>query len=433
MATNWDQYGNAPQGFSTAQRQRVAKIKGALKRGAGGASKRLRGEMKGLYGERKARMAPYDQGSYGEGTLTGRQIDQQVIGATRGKFGQAFGQLETNIGKTDARQAQLSKYYDDYNADVAALRTQASEAAQSMIDTQAANTKSTQASEQSANTATATAMQSDAAARGQSVDTAQFAKANQASAARATTGNSQSAALMSSKNAYDNYYGQQGLAGTKAKGAAMQQESQFTQTLRDQLLGLQQDAGDFATTTRGSLDEAQYNRALSAQALGIKATSAKTATASAKSLVRDRKQDNALAGMKFKSAEEKDAYQRANKLGPYKPAAKGKGKSSGLTPAQKRKAAKDWRNLNGYVDDNYSGYKGTAKDLAGTLKNGYDDGKGTKLKGQTKDDFMAKAAATRKRYNGVTSYQSRILARDYGIKAKVSPAADKAAHPKKSK
>lgn len=260
--------------FSKQEADRVRRTKKALANDHSASfKKRIQGKLNDLYHARaRARKAYNTKPSYGAGTLSHGAVDSQVVSAVKGKYGQAFTDLEGQIGGSAGRQAQISKYYQDYSRELASLRGQAAQQAQAAIDAQQANTKSTQQSEQSANSQLASQMQADAASRGQSVDPSLFLKANQASAARATTANSQQTQLANAKNAYDNFYGQQGLIAKGANQATIQAENKFTQTLRDKLLGLQKEAGDFATTTRGALDEAQFQRGMSIKALNLKAS-----------------------------------------------------------------------------------------------------------------------------------------------------------------
>lgn len=264
-------YSMAPN-FDEGQARKVRRMKKALSHDHSDSfKKRIQGKLNGLYGDRRAARTKYNETPlYGQGTYTGGRMDQQVNSAVNGKYGSAIKDTSTQIGSAPYRQAQISKYYDDYNAELNSLRTQQAAQAQSMIDQQAANQSSTQKLEGQANTSAATELSADAASRGQTADTSQITKANQASAARATTGNTQQAALMQAKNAYDNYYGQQSLTAKGAKQGSLQDEAKFTNTLRDKLIGLKKEAGDYATTTRGALDEAQFQRGISQQALGLK-------------------------------------------------------------------------------------------------------------------------------------------------------------------
>lgn len=103
------------------------------------------------------------------------------------------------------------------------------------------------------------------------------------------------------------------------------QIQQGIQSERDYGLGLQHQAAENAAF---GLDVQQEQNKVKTDRQKIRATNRKNRQSQ-----RDRDEDQALAGKKFDSQEEKDAYQRKHHLGPYKRPAVTK---DGLTPAQQR-------------------------------------------------------------------------------------------------
>lgn len=402
MATDWNAYSSKP-GFSSKQRNRLTKIKGALKRGAGGAEKRLRREMRGLYGERRSALKQYESPLYGKGTYSQSQLDKVAISQTRGKYGQALGEVENDIGATTQRQAQIAKYYDDWIAETNNLRAQSAAAHQAAIDAQTQNAQKTQAAEGQANTQAGQRMAADAAARGQTFDPSAITKANQASAARATTSNAQSTHLAAAKNAYDNFYGQQGLITTGAKGSQLQREGKYTQTLKDKLLDLRREAGDFAASRKSELDQQQYDRYTTSQALGLKN----------KQFAHDVRMDQAGLEIDRQNADTSriNATTGDSSGGGSAPA-------SGPTRSQTSQARRAYLN---FRDD-------TASEAfrSGRLKKGSADGWARRASKKYGIDYkLARAAAMEKVYGGVDAKTRKEIKDTYGIVLRLSKSAKK--------
>lgn len=262
---DYSTYTTRPQKFSSKESARLKKIKAALGRGAGGAEGRLRKEMRGLYKTGAQRVAPYSKPTYGSGSLSPQQIDQQVVSGVRSKFG-------NEIDASGARQQQISQYYDDYNAELGNIRAQQAQAQQNMIDETVNAQKAVGSAEQSGNQGLLQAMQAEAASRGATVDPALFLKANQASAARANSTNTQAARMKQIKGAGDQWYAQQGLINRAQRQGALDKERSYTSRLRS-------DAADFAIGRRKELDSESFDRAIASKTLNFKIADARSADA----------------------------------------------------------------------------------------------------------------------------------------------------------
>jgi hypothetical protein len=260
---DYSQYTTRPQKFSSRESARLKKIKAALGRGAGGAEGRLRKEMRGLYKTGAKRVAPYSKPQYGDGSYSPQQIDQQVVSGVRTKYGH-------DIDATGARQQQIGKYYDDWNAELGQMRNQAAQAQQSMIEETINAQKTVGAAEQSGNQNLLAQMQADAAKRGQQIDPSLFLKANQASAARATSTNTQAAKMGQIKQAGDQWYVTQGLVNRASKQGALDKERTYTSRLRS-------DAADYATGLRRELGQEGFDRAIASKTLNFKISDARSA------------------------------------------------------------------------------------------------------------------------------------------------------------
>lgn len=404
MATDWNAYSSKP-GFNSQQRSRLTKIRGALKRGAGGAEKRLRREMRGLYGQRRSAVKQYESPLYGKGTHSQAQLDKVAISQTRGKYGQALGEVENDIGATTQRQAQIAKYYDDWKTEIGNLKAQSAAAHQAAIDSQTQNAQKTQATEGQANTQAGQQMAADAAARGQTFDPSAITKANQASAARATTSNAQSTHLAATKNAYDNFYGQQGLITTGAKGSQLQREGKYTQTLKDKLLDLRREVGDFAASRKSELDQSQYDRMLSSKALGLKTSQFK----------HDVSMDRAGLEIDRQNA---DTSRINATTGDSSGGGSGSAPATGPTRSQTSRARRAYLN---FRDD-------TASEAfrSGRLKKGSADGWARRASKKYGIDYkLARAAAMEKVYGGVDAKTRKEIKDTYGIVLRLSKSSKK--------
>lgn len=258
---DYSAYTLQPQ-FSSAQADQVRRIKKFLGNAHSHSSKeRMREKLTGLYKQRARARSGYTAPAYGNGSMSNAQIDQQIVSGVRTKFG-------NEIDASGARQAQIGRYYDDWNTELAGIRAQQAQAAQAQID--AANTAqaATSKNEQAGNSQLLSQMQQDAASRGATVDPSLFIKANQASANRASLANAQTQTAGALKGINDAYYAQQGLINRASKQGALDKEQSYTSKLHS-------DAADYATQLRQQLDQASFDRHVAAKTLGLKAADQK--------------------------------------------------------------------------------------------------------------------------------------------------------------
>lgn len=253
---DYSQYTVLPQ-FSGKQAAQVQRIKKFLGNNHSHNSKeRMREKLAQLYHSRAKSRAGYDNPVYGSGSMSNKAIDQQVVSGVRSKFG-------NEIDASAARQAQIAKYYDDWNTQLQGIKDSQAQAAQAAIDATNNAQTNTSKNEQDANSQLLSQMQNDAASRGATVDPSLFIKANQASANRASLVNTQAATMGAVKNANSAYYAEQGLINAASRQGALDKERSYTSKLRS-------DASDYATALRKELDQASFDRAISYKTLGLK-------------------------------------------------------------------------------------------------------------------------------------------------------------------
>jgi hypothetical protein len=238
---------------------------------------------------------------------------------------------------------QVPAWFDMHRAQVAGIAQGVQQGYQKAVQEVGAQQQQTAQSDTNARNSLASTMQQDAASRGGSIDPSLFAQDVNAANVRNTNQAAFANLLSSQGAATGGYFG--GLQA--ASGAA--QLGQMTLIGQEQQ-GLAADKSlyksQYVTDARG--DERQYGLEQSAFGLDVAKAEADTSTDRAKlradrkkrrASQRDRDEDQGLQRKRFRSEREKDAYQRKNKLGPYKPAAS----KDGLTPVQRR-AAKEKRN-----------------------------------------------------------------------------------------
>lgn len=256
MALDYQQYTTQPQ-FNSKQSSQVRRIKKFLGNEHKHSSKeRQREKLKELYQQRRKARAGYEKPTYGDGSMSGSQVDQQIVSGVRSKYG-------NEIDASPARQQEIKGYYDSWNQELQAIKTNQAQQAQSQMDAATQAQQQISGDEKNANSALLSQMQSDAASRGATVDPSLFVKANQASANRAQMQNTQTTTMGALKNVNDNYYANQGLINRAQKQGSLDKERSYTSRLRS-------DAADYATGMRRELDQASFDRAITKKTLGLK-------------------------------------------------------------------------------------------------------------------------------------------------------------------
>lgn len=267
--------------------------------------------------------APLDTGPLTEQTLRD-EIDAQ----SRLRFGGAERALgdEMRVSQ-EMRDRRIPSFYDDYLAKVQQIQF-----AQKAQTDQAVAQVSQMADR-------------DAAPQGASPEAVQAAQSRQA-LSRSYGG----LLTQQGQSQQNNLFEQQRITALR-RGQAQQEESNRQANTRAKLLELQREKGDFAAGLRTQARSSERNYQLQQAALGQKQEEAESKAALArknqkiqadlaKSLIGDRKADNrrmsrkdrleaGLKKKKFRSDAEKDRYMRKHKLGPYKPASRGRGGSGG--------------------------------------------------------------------------------------------------------
>lgn len=293
--------------FSSKDAARIKTIKSALKTGAGGADKRLRTELHGLYkGDASSKAAPVDP------------FQQAASQAADIKYNPAQQSIAGEQNVSDQTQKNIPNWYDTYLNQVQSARdataTAYQQAEQRVRD--AATASTTQAVGQ--NNQTQQQMSADAARRGATLDPSTFATANQAAQSR-----------QGSQNSFAGLVGSQGATATtafdnrKTTGAGDKVAQQVLETRRRgsidaRLSSLLTEKGQYQNQQVAALKDAAQKSALENAAFGLKQQTAATSAATSRGTARSR-------SAKDKLASGKDAYQRAHGLGPYKPSATPKG------------------------------------------------------------------------------------------------------------
>lgn len=243
--------------FSPSDAARVQRMKKFLANDHSHSSKeRIRQKLSGLYKKRRKMRAGYDTPLHGAGSMSNQQIDQQIVAGVRTKFG-------NEIDASPARQAQIAKYYDDWQTELGNIKNQQHAQAQAQMDAATQMQAAVSQNEQAGNNQLLQQMQADAASRGATVDPSLFIKANQASANRADDTNIQKNQMAANQRTNDAYYGAQGFINRGQKQSALDKERSYTSKLRS-------DASDYATTLRQQLEQQSFDRGLAKATLGAK-------------------------------------------------------------------------------------------------------------------------------------------------------------------
>lgn len=214
-----------------------------------------------------------------------------------------------------------------------------------------------------------------------------------------------------------NYYaGRQGVANAAQIGANTQLASARQQTARDKGAYRQTQIEQGVQTERNYGISQQHQTAENA-AFGVNVYKAKTAAQQAaarlaetkrrdRAAARARKQTQKLEGKKFKSAQAKDAYERAHGLGPYKPSRPAKSPSA-YTPKDTLAAKKSLRTSVALVRSGLNQPGGRAPDY---WSKAFDQ-----LVSEKVDPAIARAAIQLVRGGKVGPHTRRTLHDDYGI------------------
>jgi hypothetical protein len=221
------------------------------------------------------------------------------------------------------------------------------------------------------------------------------------------------AQLQNAQTAQNTYSaGQQGVAEAARTGAKF--------TLGQQAQGLAAQKGQAVAQNRTSLigQERQYGLGLQHQraenaAFGVTAAKAQSQITNENARTRISRRNQSLAGKKFKSQQEKDAYERAHGLGPYKTSS---GKPR-FTPEQVSKANIDLRKavelIRGEMGPNQSAEArgGPAPSSPEFWKKAYQ----ALVTNKDMDPAIARAAVQLVRLGRVGPNTRQTLAADYGI------------------
>jgi hypothetical protein len=233
---------------------------------------------------------------------------------------------------------QVPAWFAAYRGQVAGVAQGVNAGYQKAVDDQRAQATLQQTTAGTQQTDAAKTAQADAANRGATVDPTVQQQALQGANVNASAQNDLASLLAAQQTATGTYYG--GLQAASS-AAELGQQTRIGNDRRD----LAADKGLYKSQYVSEGRDKEHTKSLERQAYGLDVQKAADDAADdrrdarqkrrdARQRQRDKNEDQRLAAGKFRSAEEKDDYQRRNKLGPYKPPAKpGAG---GLTPAQQK-------------------------------------------------------------------------------------------------
>jgi hypothetical protein len=235
---------------------------------------------------------------------------------------------------------QVPAWFAAYRGQVAGVAQGVNAGYQKAVDEQRAQAAAQQATAGAQQKDAATAAQADAANRGATVDPGVQQQALQGANVNASAQNELATLLATQQAATGNYYG-----GLQAASSAAQLGA--SQRVAGDQRALKADKGLYKSQYVSDARDKEHTKVLERQAYGLDVAKAQADVADDRAdnraarrkerlARRDKRRDQRLAEGKFRSDEEKDDYQRKNKLGPYKPAAKPKG---ARTPAERRKSA----------------------------------------------------------------------------------------------
>jgi hypothetical protein len=258
---------------------------------------------------------------------------EQVASATKLKYGPAESELASQRRISIAQEERIPGFFADYQRRLndlaqgqAAGYNQAKQELSSL--TAASQSQSTQAAQ-----AALEQLRRQAKTQGAEVDPSLGAQAEQATAARRFGADAFGGVLAAQNLAQTGYQRNLQAASAAEKLNQLTAERRRRRQIEGKGEELAKEKGTFAQDFRRQLAEDAFKRKLEAAAFGLKESEAAASLADKRFQRRSERRKTALDEKKFASEEEKDAYQRANKLGPYKPAAQGKG---GTTPASRR-------------------------------------------------------------------------------------------------
>jgi hypothetical protein len=234
---------------------------------------------------------------------------------------------------------QVPAWFAAYRGQVAGVAQGVNAGYQKAVDDQRAQATAQQATAGAQQADAAKSAQADAANRGATVDPSVQQQALQGANVNASAQNELATLLASQQAATGNYYG-----GLQAASSAAQLGA--SQRVAGDQRALKADKGLYKSQYVSDARDKEHTKVLERQAYGLDVAKAADDAADdrrdarqrrrdARQRQRDKNQDQRLAAGKFRSAEEKDAYQRKNKLGPYKVAAP----KGARTPAERRKSA----------------------------------------------------------------------------------------------
>lgn len=302
-------------------------------------------------------------------SLSGKDIVTQATN----QVNSAYAPQERAIAQ---RQVDIPAWYQNYLNEVTAGQT----ATKGVYDAaaQAATDRATNMANMS-NTSNAdlfAKLRSDAEKRGAILDPNLQIQAQQAVQNRQNLGNTFATGIGSvGANAFAR-------SNTTKEIAGRDQIAQLAANTNKGTALAQQKAADIVKA-RQDLTDKERTFMLEQAGFGLKQNAAALSAANTESLIRSRKQNASLQKKKFRSAAEKDAYERAHHLGPYKlpktPAAKKPKKGLGSnTSAQEGKLVDSIDQAIHYARKYMSGKDVTQKQVRQWLLEGVNSQKGAK-------------------------------------------------------
>lgn len=214
-------------------------------------------------------------------------MDAQVLAATALQYGGADQALAGQRGIHQQQTAAIPGYFQEYQAGLARA-TQAQQAANAMAlgaQQNAINTSSALDAQQRA--ALTGQMQSDAAARGATVDPAIAATAQQAAAARRSTADASLGLTAQLGGAEVGYRAGRQAVGAGQRLTALTDEARRGRAIEGQQLALNREKGAFAVATKQKMQEAAHTRELENKAFGLNVAKAEADVAADRARIQE--------------------------------------------------------------------------------------------------------------------------------------------------
>lgn len=336
----------------------------------------------------------------------------QIKSAVSLKFGPQETQLNQLTAASDQRQGQLHDWFGQYVASVNAAKEQQAKDQATAVTQIRGDQNVAQTSDQAGQAKLDQSAADLAKITGGNFDSGRNTEA-QAESNRRALGDINVAQLAKTGLADVTYLGNRATTGAAFETRAHLDEGARKSNLTKQLGDLRAQKGDYAVQYGQQLKQQDITNQLNQAALGVKAQTAANTAALGEERIKVTSQNSKRSARtqrtRIRDQRERDAYQRAHGLGPYKPPKGSSPKGSGPTRAQKLSAQNKYDQAVSTL--NLAGKPYVAKKGEAFMRNYLTSQKGVPA-------WLAQAAVQTVLYGGVGPTTARKVRKKYGIKLK---------------